>query len=116
MATGKFSFSDSLKPLRSTTAVLAIARWAVDDRVPQRERYLYLAGAISQMVPDPPFVLNHTFFSMRSELVDQSPEVASAMAAFGTWLTDRRPRLEQEAAAERRRWNAIAAEIGRTVR
>lgn len=116
MATSKFSFSTSLKPLRSATAILALSRWAVNRQIPASLRYLSFAGAIAQMVPDPPFVFNRALSNTRSDIVDQSPEVASALTAFEAWLEVRRLQLEQEAAAERRHWNNVAAEIGRTLK
>jgi hypothetical protein len=117
LATTRFSsFTRSLKPLRSATAILALSRWALDRQIQPSSRYLYFAGAIAQMVPDPQFVLNRALSNTRRDVVDQSPEVASALTTFEAWWAVRRSQFGQDAAAERGHWNTIAAEIGRTVK
>ena len=110
------SYNRELKPLQTATAMMAISRWAVDPQVAPSSRYLWFAGAISQMVPDPPFVLDREVFNTRRDVLDRSPEVASALAAFEAWWAGRQSQFEQQAAKERFLWNVVAAKIGRAVK
>ena len=68
------------------------------------------------MVPDPPFVLDREVFNTRRDVLDRSPEVASALAAFEAWWAGRQSQFEQQAAKERFLWNVVAAKIGRAVK
>jgi len=65
------------------------------------------------MVEDPPFRPNPGILNSAAPAFDA--EITSSLAAFEKWFAGVRPRLEQQAAGERERWNAVAAEFGRWI-
>jgi hypothetical protein len=113
MATTKYaSFSSVLKPIRTATATLAIAYWATNPRVKERDRYGF-ASKVCRMVDDPPFRPNPAIEN--SATGEFATEMISSLAAFEVWLGGARARLERQAETERARWNAIAAEFGQRI-
>src|SRR5262245_5249660 len=96
------------KPIRTATAVLAVARWATDHRLDAWHRYYSYASAVSQMVEQLPFQSNRN-------LDPQSPEVAKRLTAFERWFVEHQESLERQAASERSRLNSLARELGRTL-
>lgn len=112
MTTTNFaSFSSVLKPIRSAAATLAIARWATNPAVMEKNRYGF-ASNVCRMVDDPPFRPNPAIMNSATAY---AAEMISGLAAFDRWLAGARPRLERQAEAERAHWNALAAEFGRRI-
>ena len=105
------SFSKVLKPIRTATAALAIARWATNADVKERDRYGF-ATYVCRMVDDPPFTPNPAIMNSMTAF---ATEVTSSLAAFDAWFANARPRLQQQAEGERARLNALAAELGRQI-
>jgi len=97
-----------LKPLRTPTGILAIARWALNGDVDAWSRYISYAGAICRIVPDPPYRPDQSAFGQKSR-------IAEGLGAFEVWFFKQRPLLEEAAAAERAHLLALAAELHETI-
>jgi hypothetical protein len=105
------SFSKQLKPMRSATAVLAIARWAMDRSIETSTRYSALAGAICTIVDNPPYVPDPALVRSTEAIRSNEAKFNAALSAFESWFVTERPRLEREAASERGRFEALAREL-----
>jgi hypothetical protein len=97
-----------LKPLHTATATLAIARWALDQKIDAWDRYIGYAAAICKMVNHPPYHPDQRAFGKTGEIND-------ALAAFSVWFAEQRPKLQEAAAAEHVHLNALAAELHQTI-
>ncbi len=97
-----------LKPLQTATSILALARWAANRKIDAWGRYITYAGAICQMVNDPPYRPN-------PQAHESTGQMADALGAFDVWFSKQRPQLERAAAAERSHLNALAAELHQTI-
>jgi hypothetical protein len=97
-----------LKPLQTATATLAIARWALDQKIDAWDRYISYAGVICKMASDPPYHPDQQAFRKTGEIND-------ALAAFRVWFAEQRPKLEEAAAAEHVHLSALAAELHQTI-
>ncbi len=95
-----------LKPLQTATAILAIARWALHQKIGARDRYIVYAGAICEIVNDPPY---------RPNQFSEAGQITDALGAFDVWFSKQRQQLERAAAAERSHLNALAAELHQTI-
>jgi hypothetical protein len=83
-----------LKPLKSSTAILELSRWALDPSVDEFNRYYSFASAVCKLLENSP--------SERNPRLDpEDPAVSEAMRAFEAWFTAERPALEIKANAER---------------
>jgi hypothetical protein len=108
MATVKPSQPWAWKPLRTATDILAIAAWAMDQKVAAWNRYYLFASPLCQIIDEPPFKPNPS-------LNPESPEVTEALDKFEAWFSLQRPRLEREAAKESPHLTSLAAELHRHI-
>jgi len=109
LATDKYnSYSPDLKPLRSATAILAISRWALNKSIDQWTRYIVYAGAICDMVDDPPYRPDQ-------RIHDRTAEVSQALATFESWFAREHAMLTAQAKSEQPHFAALAAELGRNI-
>jgi hypothetical protein len=90
--------------MQTATGLLAISRWAMDKSADSWTRYYSFASSVDKMLDRPPF-------DPDPRLDPSSPIVTESLAKFETWLAQKRPRLEQEAAAEYSHLADLAAEI-----
>lgn len=98
-----------LKPLHTATATLAIARWALNEKIDAWDRYIGYAGSITKIVSDAPYRPDQRAFG-------KTGEINYALAAFSVWFADQRPKLQEAAAAaEHAHLNALAAELHQTI-
>jgi hypothetical protein len=93
-----------LRPLRTSTAILAMGRWAMDRDLDPWHRYYSYVNPICKTVDNPP---------LQPGLINdpKSPDLATALKAFEEWFTKQRNSLEQEAAAERPHLQSLASEL-----
>jgi hypothetical protein len=64
-----------LKPLQTATATLAIARWALNEKIDAWDRYIGYAGSITKIVNDAPYQPDQQAFG-------KTGEINYALAAF----------------------------------
>jgi hypothetical protein len=86
MANLRVSQQFEFKPLRSSTSLLLIAKWAMNPELDDWTRYYLFASPICRILGEAPFV-------PIPRLDPKSPEVAAAMAKFEGWFGQERRRL-----------------------
>ncbi|HUE03984.1 MAG TPA: hypothetical protein VMR62_30810 [Bryobacteraceae bacterium] len=107
LAENKRTGPSQFKPMRTATAILAIAQWAQNQSLSDWSRYSF-AAKVCQMLDEPPFKAN-------VHLRPDAPEVTESLHKFEAWLVKERPGLEREAVKERQHLRDLAAEIHQTI-
>jgi hypothetical protein len=97
-------YAPHLVPMKTATAILAIGRWATDGNIDPWTRYQFV-GSICKIVDDPSCAAGE----LREP---EDPKLSEEMKSFEAWFEKMRPSLEQQAAAERPRLQALATELG----
>ncbi|HYL73221.1 MAG TPA: hypothetical protein VEU96_03395 [Bryobacteraceae bacterium] len=108
MARLKPSWPFEWKPLRTGTSMLAIVKWATNRELDDWTRYYCFAAPICRMLDQPPFEPDE-------RLDPGSLQVQHSLAKFEAWVTREQPRLEQEAAKERKMLTDLAMELHQPV-
>ena len=92
-----------LKPLRTATATLAAASWAMRQDIDTHSRY-YLVGSLMKLIEMPPMTFD-------PQLPPNDPKQREGIMAFEKWFTEHREQLEREAAAERPHLQELLAQL-----
>jgi hypothetical protein len=94
----------NVKPLRTATGILAIGRWAEDQRLSPWNRYYGFVLPICRIVDDAP--------CPAKELRDpKDPELDIRLKAFDEWFGERKAALEEQSEAERPHLKSLAKEL-----
>jgi hypothetical protein len=93
-----------LAPLQTSTAILAIGRWAMDKSVSPWNRYYSFVGPICKMMNDPPFP---------PDLIREpnDPKLDETLRIFEAWFEKEKPALKRAADAELPHLQLLATEL-----
>lgn len=93
-----------LIPLQTSTAILAIGRWAMDKSLNPWNRYYSFVGPICQMMKDPPFPPDQ----IREQ---NDPNLDERLKTFEAWFEKEKPALKKAADAELPHLQLLATEL-----
>jgi hypothetical protein len=99
-----YSDTPHLAPLQTSTAILAIGRWAMDKSLNPWNRYSSFVGPICKMMNNPPFPPDR----IREP---NDPKLDETLKTFDAWFEKERPALKKAADAELPHLQSLATEL-----
>jgi hypothetical protein len=98
------SYTPQLAPLQTSTAIVAIGRWAMDKSLNPWNRYYSFVRPLCQMMNNPPFP---------PDLIREpnDPKLGETLKIFEAWFEKEKPALKNAADAELPHLQLLAAEL-----
>jgi hypothetical protein len=93
-----------LTPLQTSTAILAIGRWAMDKSLNPWNRYYSFVGPICRMANDPPFPPDQV-------REPNDPKLDETLKTFEAWFEKEKPTLKKASDAELLHLQLLAIEL-----